>query len=167
MAEVLDFADRATILVVDDTPDNLTMIAGLLKDTYKVKVANNGERALRAASAEDKPDLVLLDIMMPGMDGYEVCRRLMADPATRDIPVIFLTAKSRVEDETMGFELGASDYVVKPVSPPILMARIHTHLSLKAAREFLRDQNSFLEREVQRRGATEAAIQAFTVRVLS
>jgi putative two-component system response regulator len=139
----------------------------LLKDIYKVKVANSGERALRAVKADDKPDLVLLDIMMPGMDGYEVCRRLMADPDTRDIPVIFLTAKSRVEDETMGFALGASDYVVKPVSPPILMARIKTQLSLKAAREFLRDQNAFLEAEVKRRGAADAAIQSFIIRVLS
>jgi putative two-component system response regulator len=166
MADVLDFTDRATILVVDDTPDNLTLISGLLKDTYKVKVANNGERALKAVKGEGKPDLILLDIMMPGMDGYEVCRRLMADPETSAIPVIFLTAKSRVEDETMGFELGGSDYIIKPVSPPILMARIKTQLSLKAAEVFLRDQKAFLETEVERRGANSAAIHEFTLRVL-
>jgi putative two-component system response regulator len=167
MADALDFSNRPTILVVDDTPDNLTLISGLLKDTYKVKVANSGERALKAVQGDGRPDLILLDIMMPGMDGYEVCRRLVADPATSDIPIIFLTAKSQVEDETMGFELGAADYLIKPVSPPILMARVKTQLSLKAAEVFLRDQNTFLEAEVQRRGGSNAAIHEFTLRVLA
>jgi len=91
------------ILIVDDTPVNLGVISGALKDLYKTKVATNGERALALASADEKPDLILLDVMMPGMDGYEVCSRLKADPATCEIPVIFLTGQTSVEDETRGF----------------------------------------------------------------
>lgn len=143
--------ERATILVVDDTPDNLSLMSGLLKDDYQVKVAPSGERALRIASSEKPPDLVLLDVMMPEMDGYEVCRRLKAEEKTRDIPVVFLTAKSEVADETLGFSLGAVDYITKPISPPIVLARVRTHLALKRVSDFLRDQNSFLETEVQRR----------------
>ena len=139
--------EKPTILVVDDTPDNLTLMQALLKDLYKVKGANNGEKALKIAAAENPPDLILLDIMMPGIDGYEVCRRLKADPATRDIPVIFLTAKTEVEDEKKGFELGAVDYITKPVSPPIVMARVHTQLTLKASADFLRDKNDFRKRK--------------------
>jgi len=154
---------KPTILVVDDTPDNLTLMQALLKDLYKVKGANNGERALKIASAENPPDLILLDIMMPGIDGYEVCRQLKANPATRDIPVIFLTAKTEVEDEKLGFELGAVDYITKPVSPPIVMARVHTQLTLKASADFLRDKNEFLEAEVTRRTREVMAIQDVTI----
>ena len=143
--------EKATILIVDDTPDNLSLIAGLLKDTYKVKVAIEGERALKIAQSDSPPDLILLDIMMPGMDGYEVCRRLKADGRTKEIPVIFLTALTAVEDERKGLELGAVDYITKPISPPIVAARVKTHLSLKAAADFLRDKNAFLEQEVARR----------------
>jgi putative two-component system response regulator len=167
MADPLDFTDRATILAVDDTPDNLTLVSGVLKDTYKVQVANSGERALKIAMGEHQPDLVLLDIMMPGMDGYEVCRRLKADAKTRDIPIIFLTARSTVEDEQMGFELGAADYIIKPFSPPIVLARIKTQLLLKAARDFLKDKSEYLEAEVARRSAENAAIQEFTIQVLT
>lgn len=155
--------EKPTILVVDDTPDNLTLMQALLKDLYKVKGANNGERALKIASAENPPDLILLDIMMPGIDGYEVCRQLKANPATRDIPVIFLTAKTEVEDEKLGFELGAVDYITKPVSPPIVMARVHTQLTLKASADFLRDKNEFLEAEVTRRTREVMAIQDVTI----
>jgi serine phosphatase RsbU (regulator of sigma subunit)/ActR/RegA family two-component response regulator len=139
------------ILVVDDTPDNLSLMSGLLKEDYQVKVAPSGERALRIAQSERPPDLILLDVMMPEMDGYEVCRRLKADERTRDIPVVFLTAKSEVADETLGFSLGAVDYITKPISPPIVLARVRTHLAMKRVSDFLRDQNSFLESEVQRR----------------
>jgi chemotaxis protein methyltransferase CheR len=149
----LDFSQRATILVVDDTPENLTLMSGLLKDAYKVKVANNGEKALQIAASDSPPELILLDIMMPGMDGYEVCRRLKGDPSTADIPVIFLTARSDMEDEQKGLELGAVDYIIKPISPPIVMVRIKNHLALKALAESLRDQNSFLEFEVAKRTA--------------
>ena len=143
--------ERATILVVDDTPDNLLLMSGLLKEDYQVKVANGGERALRIAHSENPPDLILLDVMMPEMDGYEVCRRLQADEKTRGIPVVFLTAKSEVADETLGFSLGAVDYITKPISPPIVLARVRTQLALKQVADFLRDQNVYLESEVQRR----------------
>ena len=167
MADALDFTNRATILVVDDTPDNLSLMGGLLKDQYKVKVANSGERALEIVADADKPDLILLDIMMPEMDGYEVCRRLMANPNTRDIPVIFLTAMATVEDEQKGLEMGAADYITKPISPPIVLARIRTQLLLKASKDFLRDRSAFLEAEVARRTLENNAIQEVTVHALS
>ena len=152
MAE-LDFTERATILIVDDTPENLTLMNSLLKDDYKVKVANNGEKALKIAASDSPPNLILLDIMMPGMDGYEVCRRLKSDTKTMNIPVIFLTARSEMEDEQTGLELGAVDYIIKPISPPIVMARIKNHLALKTMAESLRNQNTFLEHEVAKRTA--------------
>src|SRR5262245_58210381 len=124
MADALDFTAKQTVLIVDDTPDNLTLMTGLLKDTYKTKVANNGERALKVAATLPYPDLILLDIMMPGIDGYEVCRRLKAERETADIPVIFLTAKTEVEDEQLGFDVGCVDYITKPISPPLVMARV-------------------------------------------
>ncbi|MDO9042543.1 MAG: sigma-54 dependent transcriptional regulator [Desulfocapsaceae bacterium] len=149
----IDFTERATILVVDDTPENLTLMNSLLKDDYKVKVANNGEKALKIAASDSPPNLILLDIMMPGMDGYEVCRQLKSAPQTMNIPVIFLTARSDMEDEQKGLELGAVDYIIKPISPPIVMARIKNHLALKTLAESLRNQNTFLEREVAKRTA--------------
>ena len=117
-------SDRKTILIVDDTPTNIAIISGVLKEPFRTKVATNGEKALAIASAADKPDLILLDMTMPGMDGYEVCRRLKANPATRGIPVIFLTAKTEDEDEEQGFEVGAVDYIHKPFSAPIVLARV-------------------------------------------
>lgn len=158
---------RATILVVDDTPDNLTLMHDLLRDTYRVKVANNGEKALVIANSVTPPDLILLDIMMPGIDGYEVCRRLQADPLTREIPVIFLTAKSEIEDEQTGLELGAVDYITKPISPPIVMARVKTQLTLKSARDFLKDKNTYLEDQVVRRTEEVVAIQNVTIMVMA
>jgi putative two-component system response regulator len=159
----LDFVEKATVLVVDDTPDNLSLMSGLLKDDYKVKVANGGEKALKIAQSDNPPDLILLDIMMPGMDGYEVCQHLKSNPATRDIPVIFLTAKTEVEDEKKGLELGAVDYITKPVSPPIVMARVKTQLSLKASADFLRDKAEYLEVEVGKRTREVVAIQDVTI----
>ena len=126
-------SDRKLILVVDDTPTNVAVVSGLLKDLFRTKVATNGEKALAIATAADKPDLILLDVMMPGMDGYEVCRRLKADPITREIPVIFLTAKIDSLDEEKGFEVGAVDYIHKPFSGPIVLARVKTQLALQAA----------------------------------
>ncbi|MDQ1300084.1 MAG: cyclic di-GMP phosphodiesterase, partial [Chloroflexota bacterium] len=110
---------RKCVLVVDDTPANIAVVSGVLKDLYRTKVATSGQRALGVARGNDRPDLILLDIMMPEMDGYAVCRELKADPATADIPVIFLTAKTEVEDEAAGLNLGAVDYIHKPFSPPI------------------------------------------------
>jgi phosphoserine phosphatase RsbU/P len=137
------------ILVVDDTPLNIGVISGALKDTYKTKVATNGEKALALASAEDKPDLILLDIMMPGMDGYEVCTRLKADPATREIPVIFLTGQTSAEDETRGFEVGGVDYVHKPFSPAVVKARVRSHILLREARAQLASQLLALNDELE------------------
>jgi putative two-component system response regulator len=159
----LDFTQKQTILVVDDTPDNLRLMTGILKDAYKTKVANNGERGLGIAATHPLPDLILLDIMMPGIDGYEVCRRLKNDPVTADIPVIFLTAKTEVEDEQQGFDVGCVDYITKPVSPPIVLARVSTHLLLKNARDFLKDENAFLEAEVARRTREVQMIQDVTI----
>src|SRR5262249_53248320 len=124
-----------TILVVDDDPVNIQLINSTLKDEYKIRAATNGEMALKAVEIEPPPDVIILDIMMPGIDGYEVCRRLKSNPMTRDIPVIFLTAKSQVEDEAKGFTEGAVDYIHKPISPPILQSRVRTHLALKQARD--------------------------------
>lgn len=146
-----DYMDKPTVLIVDDTPDNLSLMSGLLKDLYKVKIANNGERALKVAQTGTPPDIILLDIMMPVMDGYETCRHLKASPETRDIPVIFLTAKAEVEDEMKGFELGAVDYITKPISPPVVLARVKTQLQLKMAQDYLKDQNQFLDAAVQKR----------------
>ena len=126
-------SDQKLVLIVDDTPTNIGVISGVLKDSFKTKVATNGEKALVIASGAEKPDLILLDVMMPGMDGYEVCRRLKANPATHDIPVIFLTAKTEAADEEKGFEVGAVDYVHKPFSGPIVLARVKTQLALQAA----------------------------------
>jgi len=167
MADALDFTEKQSILIVDDTPDNLTLMTGLLKDTYRTKVANNGERALKIASTLPYPDLILLDIMMPGMDGYEVCQRLKADPATAAIPVIFLTAKTEVEDEQRGFDVGGVDYITKPISPPIVLARVKTHLLLKGARDFLKDQNAYLEEEVERRTREARIVQDTTIIALA
>jgi len=157
------YMDKPTILVVDDTPDNLSLMTGLLKDLYKVKIANNGERALKVATTGTPPDIILLDIMMPVMDGYETCRQLKADLKTKDIPVIFLTAKAEIEDEMKGFELGAVDYITKPISPPVVLARVNTHLQLKKMRDYLKDQNVFLEAEVQRRTQEVVAVQEVTI----
>ncbi len=121
---------KATILVVDDTPHNLTLMSSLLRGDYQVKVANSGEKALAIALLEP-PDLILLDIMMPGMDGYEVCERLKRSATTAQVPVIFITANAEVDDETRGLELGAVDYITKPISPPIVLARIKNHLALQ------------------------------------
>lgn len=158
-----NFTDKATILVVDDTPDNLALMSNLLKIDYKVKIANSGEKALRIAASNSPPDLILLDIMMPDMDGYEVCQELKRKPATMSIPVIFLTAKNEVEDEKKGLELGAVDYITKPISPPIVLARVKNHLALRAMDQFLRDKNEFLEIEVAKRIKEVIALQDVTI----
>jgi putative two-component system response regulator len=163
----LDPDTRHTVLVVDDTPDNLAVMSGLLRDDYRVKVASSGERALQVAAADPPPDLILLDVMMPGLDGHEVLRRLKADGATREIPVIFLTAMNEAEDEQVGLSLGAVDYISKPIRAAIVLARVRNHLQLKAARDALRHQNAWLEREVQRRTAQIATIQDVTIRALA
>ena len=163
----LNFYDLPTVLVVDDTPDNLTVMSSLLKGHYKVRVANNGERALKFARSEPRPDIILLDIMMPGLSGYDVIRELKSDVTTRHIPVIFLTAMSSAEDERLGLELGAADYITKPISPSVVLARVRTQLENKAAADFLRDQNSFLDNEVTRRTQELTAIQDVTIMAMA
>src|SRR5690349_1146604 len=119
MSEALDFSEKREVLAVDDTPENLTVISGILRPHYKVRVATSGERALQICFSGTPPDLVLLDIMMPEMDGYEVLRRLNAAPQTAGVPVIFVTAKDQDEDEQIGLDLGAVDYITKPISAAI------------------------------------------------
>ncbi len=159
MSNALDFSKKRTILVVDDTPENLMVIGGLLRPEYLVKAAPSGARALQIA-AETPPDLILLDIMMPEMDGYEVLSRLQANPATAPVPVIFVTAKDQENDEKNGLELGAVDYITKPVSPPILLARVRNHLLLKEARDFLKDETTFLRQQVT--ATQNGALHAFS-----
>ena len=159
--------EKPTLLVVDDTPDNLTLISGLLKEDYRIRVASRGGKALEIARERPQPDLILLDVMMPEMDGYQVCQALKADPETARIPVIFLTARTETEDETYGLELGAADYLTKPVNPGILKARVRTHLQLKAQADFLHDKNDFLEQEVRRRTQEVTQVQDVTIMVMA
>lgn len=137
---------QSTILLVDDVADNIDILNAILLPHYRTRVALNGEKALRIAGSANPPDLILLDIMMPGLNGYDVCQQLKVNPDTRDIPVIFVTAMSEMEDEKCGLELGAVDYITKPVSPPIVLARVRTHLALY-------DQNRELARQVGERTA--------------
>jgi serine phosphatase RsbU (regulator of sigma subunit) len=140
---------KKTLLLADDDPDNIQVVYSILKDDYKVRVATSGAKALELAKAEPLPDLILLDVMMPGMDGYEVCGYLKANQKTRDVPVIFLTGKTEVADETHGFEAGAVDYIHKPFSPPIVKARVKTHLLLREAREQVARQLSAVNQELE------------------
>ena len=140
---------RPCLLLVDDTPANIDVLVGLLRETYELKVANRGERALRICEEPGAVDLVLLDVMMPEMDGFEVCRRLRARPATRDLPVIFLTSKVKVEDMVEGFAAGASDYVAKPFQPDELRARVRTHLTLRAQQQEIAARNTELREMLQ------------------
>ena len=156
-----------TVLIVDDTPQNLTVLGQLLQPLYRIRAANTGERALRAMGVEPRPDIVLLDVMMPEMDGYEVLRRLRENPETHDIPVIFITALNSAEDEEKGLGLGAVDYITKPFSPPIVLARVRTQLELKDARDRLAEENDWLEREVARRMKENLLIQDLGVRALA
>jgi phosphoserine phosphatase RsbU/P len=136
---------KPKVLIVDDTPENIQVLMETLKDQYTIVAAINGEKALKMAMAEPSPDLILLDIMMPGMDGYEVCRRLKADEQVQHIPIIFVTAKTEVEDETLGFELGAVDYITKPFSIPVVKARVKAHLELKILRDLEAIQRANIE----------------------
>ncbi|MDD3354240.1 HD domain-containing phosphohydrolase [Zoogloea sp.] len=158
---------RKTILVVDDTKENLTVLAGLLGGEFRVRVANSGERALKAVRLPPLPDLILLDVMMPGMDGYAVLKALRADAGTHHIPVIFVTAMSADEDEEHGLALGAVDYVTKPIRAAILQARVRAHLELKQARDTLASHNDDLEREVRRRMGENELIKAISLNALA
>ncbi|RXJ84198.1 HD-GYP domain-containing protein [Arcobacter cloacae] len=155
---------KKIVLVIDDTPDNLFLVTNLLKDLYTIKVANSGEKALKFLQETlFPPDLILLDIMMPVLNGYDVLKKIKENQKLQNIPVVFLTAKSSVEDEKLGFDLGANDYITKPISPPILLARVKTQLENKAISDFLRDKNEFLEKEIEKRTKDIIAIQNVTI----
>jgi putative two-component system response regulator len=153
---------ECTVLIVDDAETNIDIMLETIGDLYDVTVAMDGPSALELIEASP-PDLILLDIMMPGMDGYEVCERLKADRKTRGIPIIFVTAMSEVENETRGLELGAIDYITKPISPPIVLARVKNHLELKLAKEELENQNIILEQKVLERTRELALTQEVTI----
>src|SRR6201994_2411798 len=142
-------AEVKTVLLVDDEPANIEIVNSILQDIYKIRVATNGAKALELANQVPAPDLILLDVMMPGMDGYEVCTRLNAASQTRDIPVIFLTGQITIDDETKGFEVGAVDYIHKPFSPAVVKARVRTHLVLRGIREQLAQQLLTIQKELE------------------
>ncbi|MBT0962348.1 response regulator [Denitromonas iodatirespirans] len=160
-------APNTRLLIVDDTPENLAVLGDVLQPEYTVQATTSGERALAIAAQDPQPDLILLDIMMPGLDGYAVLDRLRSNPATRDIPVIFLTALDDTRDEEHGLNLGAADYIAKPIRPALVLARVRTQLDVKRARDTLRDHNLFLESEVARRMAENDHIQAVSIRALA
>src|SRR5574343_501332 len=135
---------KQCILIVDDNPENIDLLSEVLREEYRIRVATSGEKALKIVYSDEPPDLILLDIMMPGISGLEICRRLKANPDRRRIPIIFVTAMSSIEDERIGLEMGAVDYITKPISPPIVKARVRTHLALY-------DQSRELEHMVQQR----------------
>ncbi len=158
---------QSTILIVDDAPENLTVLSELLQPHYRVRAATSGEKALRIAVSAPCPDLIMLDVMMPGMDGYEVFSRLRADPLTHDIPIIFVTAMDSTDAELHGLEAGAVDYITKPVVPPIVLARVRTQLELKQARDWLTGKNTWLEAEVARRMRENELTQEVSIRALA
>ena len=163
----MDNREQYRVLIVDDTPENIDVMGEILKPYYKRSVAIDGEKALRVATSDTPPDLILLDIMMPGIDGYEVCRRLKANEKTAEIPVIFVTAKGSTVDETTGFELSAVDYITKPVSPPLVLARVKAHLELASARHDLQNQNEVLEQKVVDRTKEIQLTQDVTIEAMA
>jgi serine phosphatase RsbU (regulator of sigma subunit) len=141
--------EKKTVLVVDDAPANIQAVNSILKETYKVRIATGGAKALELAKVDPPPDLILLDVMMPEMDGYEVCTRLKSDPETKDIPVIFLTGQTETSDETRGFDVGAVDYIHKPFSPAVVQARVQTHLVLRDIRDQLAQRLHAIQKELE------------------
>lgn len=154
----MEHSKKEKILIVDDLPDNIMILMNILKDDYTVIAATNGEKALDMARQEPQPDIILLDIIMPEMDGYEVCRRLQRDIQTRDIPIIFITAKTEADDEAKGLMLGAVDYIGKPIVPAIVRARVRNHLELKRHRNHL--EELVAQRTHQLKKAKESVIEA-------
>ncbi len=167
MSAVRSPGEKPRVLVVDDEPINLKVLADLLRDSYGLSVAKDGPQALARLAADPLPDLVLLDVMMPGMDGMEVCRRVKEDPRTRDVPIIFITAMGQPHDEARGFEAGAVDYITKPISPPVVLARVRTHIALRDAQRALSDQNQSLERRVAERTRDLVRAQDVTIRAMA
>jgi putative two-component system response regulator len=161
-------ASKPTVLIVDDMPDNLSMLGELLLGAgYRVIAANSGPAALRLAAQKPPPDLILLDIMMPGMDGYQVLDRLSAESATRNIPVIFVTARDDPQDEELGLAKGAADYITKPIRPMLVLARIRTQLQAKQVRDWLNSRNAYLEEEALRYAVEKERMQTVSIRALA
>ncbi|MBL8258673.1 MAG: two-component system response regulator [Candidatus Competibacteraceae bacterium] len=156
-----------TVLIVDDTPENILLLSALLQPHYRVRAATSGARALQVVASPPRPDLILLDVMMPEMDGYTVLERLKSEPGTADIPVVFVTALDRGSDEERGLALGAVDYISKPIKPAVVLARVKTHLELKLARDWLQDRNTVLEAEIARRMEENLLIQDISIRALA
>ncbi len=158
---------QATLLIIDDGPENLQVLGELLRPQYRVLAAISGEDGLRVAGGQPKPDLILLDVMMPGMDGYAVLARLRDNPATSDIPVMFVTALDSPTDEERGLQLGAADYIPKPIQPAVVMARVRTQLQAKQARDWMTDKAEALEMEVARRMKENNLTQQVSIRALA
>ncbi len=154
-----EFRDKMTVLIVDDMPENVELLSAFLGSRYKTIAATSGKTAIEQAKRQPGPDLILLDMVMDDLDGLEVCRELKRDPKTAEIPIIFLTGQSDMKDEEAGLAAGAVDYIHKPFSPPLVLARVATHLQMKQARDMLRGHASYLEREVERRTREITAIQ--------
>ena len=163
----MDNERQPVILIIDDAAENLAVLAGLLRPWYRVLAATSGAEGLRVARGAPTPDLILLDVMMPGMDGYQTLARLRQDPASAQIPVIFLTALADASDEEHGLQLGAADYITKPIKPTVVLARVKTQLEAKQSRDWLRDQNAALEDEVARRMADNDHTQIAAIRALA
>jgi putative two-component system response regulator len=156
----MESVERPEVLIVDDTPVNLLLLTRILEKEYLIRSARSGQEALNTSFASP-PDLILLDIMMPEMDGFEVCRRLKDNPSTTHIPVIFITAKNEVEDEELGFSLGAADFIHKPISAPIVMSRVRTHLKIKFMQDYLLYENSLLQKDAKQQSMELEQIREF------
>jgi len=156
----------ATLLIVDDTPENLSVLSCLLNPLHRVLAVDSGQRALQAAASQPRPELILLDVALPEMDGYQVLHHLRANPATADIPVILVTARDSSGDEERALALGAADYLTKPIRPSLVLTRVKAQLELKAARDLVRDHQRSLQREVDRRMAENRQIQDVSIRAL-
>ena len=157
---------KPLVLIVDDTPVNLNLLANLLKNSYSIRVANSGAKALELAQIQPLPDAILLDVMMPNMDGWTVCEKLKSMEATAHIPVIFLTARNSIQDEELGLNLGAVDFISKPISPPIVLARLRTHLQNREYQKILEDKAGWLEMEVQRKLSQVNRLQEASITVM-
>jgi putative two-component system response regulator len=157
---------KPLVMIVDDTPANLSLLANLLNTSYNIRVANNGIKALELAQVEPLPDAILLDVMMPIMDGWTVCEKLKSIARTAHIPIIFLTAKNSLEDEEYGLNLGAVDFISKPISPPIVLARLRTHLQNREYQRFLEDKAGWLEMEVQKKLTQVNRLQEASIMVM-
>lgn len=149
-----------TVLVVDDEPFNLSLMDGILSKDYTIQKASNGPEALGLAFS-NPPDLILIDVMMPNMDGFEVCRQLKSNAATMHVPVIFITAKNEIKDEELGFSVGASDFIHKPISVPIVAARVRTHLKIKFLQDYLRSENTKLLKDAGEKSAELQQLRDF------